>query len=199
MPGTELSPRRRQLLETAVEVVADHGMRGLTHRAIDRRARLPEGSCSSYFRTRSSLQRALAGFVAARLNADVQGLSTELVASAGRLDLEVTAIRRLFTGWLGTPALLVAKVELTMEASRDPELAAIFGGWRRELVQLVDDVMDAVGREHSSAHAEALVAALDGVLLGALLQAADDQAEYLNDCLAQLMLPLLGNERDDTH
>lgn len=199
MPGTTLTPRRRQLMEAAVAVVAEHGMRGLTHRAVDRQAGLPEGSCSSYLRTRSALQRALATFVAARLNADVQELSTRLVANAGQLELAVTAIRELFTGWLGTPALLVAKVELTVEASRDRELAAIFGGWRRDLVQLVEELLDAVGREHGHARAEALVAALDGVLLGALVQPAGEQGDYVRDCLAQLMLPLLGNERDATH
>lgn len=199
MPRTELSPRRRQLLEAAIAVVAEHGMRGLTHRAVDRQAGVAEGSCSSYFRTRSALQRALASFVGAQLNADVHQLSTLLVAHAGEVDRAIEATRQLFVGWLGAPAVLVAKVELTMEASRDPELAETFGGWRRDLVRLVEELMDAVGREHSNARAEALVAALDGVLLGALLQPETDQAVYVSECLAQLMLPLLGNERDATH
>lgn len=199
MPASELSPRRRQLLEAAIDVVAEHGMRGLTHRAVDRRAGLPEGSCSSYLRTRSALQNALAGFVAGRLNADVHGLSALLAESTGDLDRAVEATRQLFVGWLSTPALLVAKIELTVEASRDPELANIFGGWRRDLVHLVDELIEAAGREHSNAQAETLVAALDGVLLGALLRPDSEQAAFVTDCLAQLMLPLLGNESDNAH
>ena len=52
-----LSPRRRQLLEAALHVIADEGLRGLTHRAVDRRAGLPEGSCSAYLRTRAGARR----------------------------------------------------------------------------------------------------------------------------------------------
>ena len=40
------------------------GLRGLTHRAVDRRAGLPEGSCSAYLRTRRALQGALTEHVA---------------------------------------------------------------------------------------------------------------------------------------
>ena len=43
------SPRRRQLLDAALHVIADEGLRGLTHRAVDRRAGLPEGTCSAFF------------------------------------------------------------------------------------------------------------------------------------------------------
>ena len=52
MTKASLSPRRRRILDAATVVVADHGLRGLTHRAVDREAGLPEGSCSAYFRTR---------------------------------------------------------------------------------------------------------------------------------------------------
>ena len=72
------SPRRRQLLEAALHVIADEGLRGLTHRAVDRRAGLPEGSCSAYLRTRSALQQALTEYVAATLLADVDLLAERL-------------------------------------------------------------------------------------------------------------------------
>ncbi|MCB0908546.1 MAG: TetR family transcriptional regulator, partial [Nocardioidaceae bacterium] len=61
------TPRRRQLLDAAQAVIADEGLKGLTHRAVDRRAGLPEGSCSAYLRTRQALQAALAAHVAEQL------------------------------------------------------------------------------------------------------------------------------------
>ena len=70
---TGLTPRRRELIEAALHVVADEGLRGLTHRAVDRRAELPEGSCSAYFRTRRALQTALTEYVVGTLAADVSG------------------------------------------------------------------------------------------------------------------------------
>ncbi|QIX26048.1 TetR/AcrR family transcriptional regulator [Nocardioides sp. JQ2195] len=194
MPGTELSPRRRQLLEAAIDVVAEHGMRGLTHRAVDRRAGLPEGSCSSYLRTRLALQNALAGFVAARLADDVCGLSEQLSANTEGVAFAVEATRSLFLGWLATPSLLVAKLELTMEASRNAALADLFGDWRRDLVVQVDRIMADAGRDHGTERAEALVAALDGVLMSALLKPEGEQAAHVTNCLSHLMLPLLGDE-----
>lgn len=197
-----LSPRRRQLLESALEVVGENGLRGLTHRAVDRQAGLPEGSCSAYLRTRSALHGALASFVASRLGDDVRRLAEDLASCA---DLESTqdAILGLFQNWLATPSLLVAKLELTMEATRDPALAEIFAESRRELVAVVDTALEqhTLTSESQPApdRAEALVAALDGVLLGALQLPREDQAAYLTSCLGELMGPLIGSDLEATH
>src|SRR4051794_11876280 len=72
------SPRRRQLLDAAVAVLAADGLRGLTHRAVDRAAGLPEGSCSAYLRTRGALQQAVAEHVSGLLLADVDALAERL-------------------------------------------------------------------------------------------------------------------------
>ena len=61
LEADQLSPRRRLLVDAAIEVVAAHGLRGLTHRAVDREAGLPEGSCSAYLRTRHAMISALGG------------------------------------------------------------------------------------------------------------------------------------------
>ena len=82
-PRTGLTPRRRELLQAALQVVADEGLRGLTHRAVDRRAGLPEGSCSAYFRTRRALQTALTEYVVGALAADVAALADELRGCSG--------------------------------------------------------------------------------------------------------------------
>lgn len=47
--------RRTQLLDAALAVVADKGMKGLTHRAVDAAAEQAEGTTSNYFRNRASL------------------------------------------------------------------------------------------------------------------------------------------------
>ena len=59
-----------------------------------------------------------------------------------------------------------------MEATRDPDLAeALRDLARAELVDVVDGILDAAGHAHSRARSATLVAALDGVLMAALLQA----------------------------
>src|SRR5262245_42599709 len=50
-----MKSRELVLLDAAIEVLAERGTRGLTHRAVDARAGLPLGSTSNRFRTRNAL------------------------------------------------------------------------------------------------------------------------------------------------
>ena len=184
------SPRRRQLLDAALHVLADEGLKGLTHRAVDRRAGLPEGSCSAYLRTRRALQAALAEDVAERLLADVDRLADEL-AAADEPD-GVGAAIALLQRWLEQRELLVARLELTMAASRDPELAGLLAAQRGRLIELVERIMTATGKEHGAARAEALVASYDGVLLAALLKPAAERGPFLARSLDLLGSGLAG-------
>jgi AcrR family transcriptional regulator len=51
--------RRTQLLDAALAVVADRGLKGLTHRAVDAAAGVAEGTTSNYYRSRSTLVEAV--------------------------------------------------------------------------------------------------------------------------------------------
>ena len=83
----------------------------------------------------------------------------------------------------------MARLELTMAATRDPELAALLAEHRARLVELVDGIMSAAGKEHSDARAEALVASYDGILLAALLKPAGERAAFLARSLELLGQP----------
>ena len=172
------SPRRRQLLDAALHVIADEGLRGLTHRAVDRRAGLPEGSCSAYLRTRSALQQALTEHVAGELLADVDALA-ERLRGAPPEDGGVEAALDLFLRWLDQRELLVARLELTMAATRDAELSRLLADHRARLVEVVTAIMVTLGKEHSDARAEALVASYDGILLAALLKPTAERRDFL--------------------
>src|ERR1700758_5185142 len=52
--------RRRDLCDTAIQLLADDGAKGLSHLKVDRKADVPDGTTSFYFRTRSALLRAVA-------------------------------------------------------------------------------------------------------------------------------------------
>ena len=182
-----LSPRRRQLVEAALHVVAEHGLRGLTHRAVDRRAGLPQGSCSAYLPTRRALQGALTEHVAGTLADDVALLTEDLRACPPGDDRGVELTARLFRRWLDERELLLARVELSLEASRDPELAVLLETWRARLVTAVAGLMAARGRRHSDARAEALVASFDGILFAALLKPERRQRAFLERSLDLLM------------
>lgn len=58
--------RRTVLADASIDIVAEHGLRGLTHRAVDGAAGVPVGSTSNLFRSRAALIEALAERIEAR-------------------------------------------------------------------------------------------------------------------------------------
>ena len=176
----------RELLDAALVVVSESGMKGLTHRAVDRQAGLPEGTCSAYLRTRRALTTALTEYVAAHLAADVQHLSEVLAGCPGDHTRATEETAALFERWLHGRDL-VTRFELSLEAARDPELAEQFGAWRDNLISVVATVLTRDGSPEDVVRAETLVVALDGVLLGALLRPEAERAAYLSRCVALLI------------
>ena len=183
----ELSPRRHQLMAAATRVVAELGLRGLTHRAVDREAGLSEGSCSAYYRTRRALQDGLARYVASTAAADVSVLTEELRACGPDDDRKVELTSRLFLRWLQERDVLLARLELELAAARDPDLAAVLTDWRSRLVGLVAAIATERGLADAEQRAEALVASADGVLLAALVRPARGRRAFVTSALERLM------------
>lgn len=115
--------RRRDLCDAAIRLLADDGAKGLSHLKVDRGAGVPDGTTSFYFRTRSALLRAVAERLAELDLADLQSVADSSDArSAAPSKLSQVVIQA------GRPPQLSrtrARYELTMQATRDPALAAI--------------------------------------------------------------------------
>ena len=186
--------RRRELLEAALHVAADEGLRGLTHRAVDRRAELPEGTCSAYLRTRQALLEALTDYVAASVTADVNALAAELAELNDTVpddrEAAVHAIQRLFEGWLDERKRLLTRIELSMEASRNDAIATLLGDCRARLVSVVDGILTAQHGEHEPRTADALVASFDGLLLAAMLKPAPERRQFLTESVTIIFTAL---------
>ena len=179
--------RRRELLDAAVSVVADEGLRGLTHRAVDRRAGLPEGTCSAYLRTKRILLVALAEHVAATLLADVDRLGRELGECDGDDERAVARTQALFERWLQERELVLAKLELSLEAPRDPAVADVLSAYRTRLVAVVDGMLTEAGKPHSPSRSEALVASFDGLLIAALQKPPAERGVFLSESLSLVL------------
>ncbi len=177
-------------MKAATTVVAEHGLRGLTHRAVDRQAGLSEGSCSAYYRTRRALQEGLAQYVASTAAGDVAGLTEDLRACGPADDRKVELTTRLLLRWLGERDLLLARLELELAAARDASLAVVLAEWRKRLVGLVAGIMTDRGVADEARRAEVLVAALDGVLLSALLRPVRSRRAFVTGSLERLMSSL---------
>ena len=175
--------RRAELLAAAVEVVADSGLRGLTHRAVDARAGLPEGTCSAYLRTRVALLVALAAEVGRALEDGVEALAD----GAGDPAAVSAAVTELTVGWVREPSLVRAQAELSLEAARQPDLMAVFERWRRSLLATVEQLAVRAGRPSAGEDAVVLVAAVEGLLVTAVRLPTDQREPLLRGAVPLLV------------
>ncbi|MEM6792078.1 MAG: TetR family transcriptional regulator [Myxococcota bacterium] len=113
--------RRHFILDAGLRVLAEEGSRGLTHRAIDRQAGLPEGTCANYFKTRDALMEALGERIFERLTPTEaeRARSAEAPPSRARL---VDLMKRLVERVNRELDLQRALLELRLEAMRRPKL-----------------------------------------------------------------------------
>lgn len=168
--------RRTDLLDAAIELVAGAGLRGLTHRAVDAALELPEGSTSAYFRTRAALLTAVVTRLGERIGADVDGLADEAARHPGDAGLAIEHTLELLDCWLSDPAPLAARLELSLEATRRPELGEAMTNWQTAFEALVARILTDVGLAKAAERATLIVACVDGVLLRALTTAPADGA-----------------------
>ncbi|WP_152189732.1 TetR/AcrR family transcriptional regulator [Georgenia satyanarayanai] len=152
---------RERALSAAIELLGTQGLRALTHRRIDERAQLPQGSTSNYFRTREALfsgvaeailERELAGMGATFAPRSAEDLVDALVALLDR----TTEDQRVQT---------TARLVLFMEASHDPALRRTLGAGRTVLEAALTEALRTLGASDPGASARAVMACAEGLIL----------------------------------
>lgn len=168
------------ILDSAIRVVAAGGMRGLTHRAVDAEAGLPQGSTSGYLRTRLALVTALSEYLAAGLIEHVEEIAGQQQAGESDTALVEHALD-LFAGWLDQPEVLIARAELAQVAARQPEVAEALAPARRRVEEVVRQVFARSQVEDVETSAQAIIAAMEGVLASALARPPAEREGYVRD------------------
>ncbi len=160
---TTTAARADLVADTALALLAERGMRGLTHRAVDEAAGLPQGSTSNVARTRQALLE-----LAVRRLADreervlaLQELPDPREGADALLDaLALTAHRAL----THNRELTLARYELALEATRRPELRAHFDAAGARFRAHLTALVTALGSPSPDRHALTLIAWADGLL-----------------------------------
>ncbi len=119
--------RRAALVDAAIEVLAREGARGLTFRAVDAQAAVPNGTASNYFANRDALLTQVGGRVHERLQPDTATMAKALAGPRDRakvVQLMHELISRIGEFRSGYLALL----ELRLEATRRPALREVLTG-----------------------------------------------------------------------
>jgi len=118
-----VASRRDDLLDAAIDLLGEQGVRALTHRAVDAATGLPAGSTSNYFRTKEALFDAVVERFAARERANFEELAAHLAPrTTTDLAKALAVSARDSTG--RNRALTLSRYAILVEASRRPELRA---------------------------------------------------------------------------
>jgi hypothetical protein len=212
--------------DAAIAVLADHGGRGLTHRAVDQAAGLPPGTTSNYARTREALLT-LALTRIAELDATEgaaglygSGISGNGVSGSG-LSGDGMSGRGMSGGgisgggisgdglaeglaWMlhrmitddGARRRVRARFELALEATRRPELRAAYDEMGRRFRAEAARLLAASGSAEPERDAWTLIAWLEGTAFYALAGAGTTAAPPL-DVLRDQLTRLLAGLRGD--
>ncbi|KOV94781.1 TetR family transcriptional regulator [Streptomyces sp. NRRL B-1140] len=160
---TEGPARSDLVADTALALLAERGMRGLTHRAVDESAGLPQGSTSNLARTRQALLE-----LAVRRLADREARVLALHEMPGPetgtgplADALALATHRALTQHR---ALTLARYELALEATRRPELRAFFDATGARFRDQLTPLVAGMGSTDPARHTLSLIAWADGLM-----------------------------------
>lgn len=185
MIGAMTPPRPTLIADAAITLIAERGLRGLTHRAVDEEAGLPGGSTSNLARTRAALLELALTRIVERETENQPALTEEAPAAA-----PPAAAPGTFAASAATPAaarhllvrvgaevlhqaltsgrrLTLARLELALEATRRPELRAVYDRLGGRFAGIAAALLARCGSADPAADARRLIRWCDGVLFNA--------------------------------
>ncbi len=167
--------RRDRLVATALDVIAEHGVAGASHRVIARAADVPLGSITYHF---ASLDDLLAAAFTLHVDTVAPRFDERMRAARDHGAVLDYLVDHLTGDLLGSTRDLVLTVELYVAAARNPALRAVTQDWmarsRRSLERHFDPVT-----------ARGLDALMEGLMLHSALDPGPQDREHIRHALAR--------------
>jgi DNA-binding transcriptional regulator YbjK len=171
--------RRTHILDATLDVIADHGVAGTTHRHIAARAGVPLGSITYHFASLTDLQaQAFARHVEVQ-SAVFESLFEDVETHEQFVDVLVDLVH-------GGPARhrsAVLGFELHLAALRNPGLRALTQAWTQ-------DSRTVLARFTGPDSAARLDPLLEGMIMHTLLTTAPETPERTRDAIEQTLGPV---------
>lgn len=182
--------RRDLLLEAAIRVISEQGMRGLTHRAVEAEAGVPHGSTTYYFGTRHELLTALMQYMAERGRRETEPIAhamTMMLADRSK-PVDIDSLARAYVAWIDASAEIeLARYELQVTGARDPEMKRLMTETCDVFRRMCEPIVVACGSSDPKRDSHILQAALDGWMFDRLTHAGPS-----DDTIIEGMKMLLG-------
>lgn len=164
-----VSSTRARALDAAIALLADEGVRALTHRRVDDRAGLPRGSTSNSFRTRAAL---LVGV--ARHMTDRESPAVAAGFAAGTVDELVDALVEIYRFLTGpNRSMTAARLALFVEAGHDDDVRRALSDGRAALDRILLPALARLGAQDPALAAERIAVCFEGLFLHDLGRRAD--------------------------
>jgi AcrR family transcriptional regulator len=152
-----MTDRKREILETALDIIADEGYGSLSMRALARASGMKLGALQYHFRTWEDMLRALVAFIAdelrERLDSTMGENSTLTVREISEFMLDETVDDDLFPDKLWPQLWAMEQVE--------PLVSDLLEDVYAEYLQLLETAITAVGKESPRAEALCLMSLLE--------------------------------------
>ncbi|HUR06040.1 MAG TPA: TetR family transcriptional regulator C-terminal domain-containing protein [Nonomuraea sp.] len=206
--------RSEAIADAAITLLAERGMRGLTHRAVDEAAGLPPGSTSNLARTRAALleltlsrltdleEQAFASVYRFE-GSNAPASATDALRGPDPSDGAAEAILESDLPGLVAEALHVqladrrrtlARYELALEATRRPELRKIYDESGRRFRDPVVGFLAVLGSPDPVRHGRQLVAFGEGIMFDSIAGAGDAPSlDDLREAVREFLRGMLGS------
>jgi DNA-binding transcriptional regulator YbjK len=181
-----LNPRRREILEAALRVIGEGGVKAVTHRAVAQEAGVALASTTYYFDSKSALVEEALELMIARSIDDVRHY-TDCPASISRDEL-IDRIMGFADATVNDPnAFVLAQYELMLEAGRAEYLRPLARRWTIAYMDGFERVVRSAGLPESAT--EIITNFVEGALLNHVTTPADD---FLDARLRPMLTGLVG-------
>jgi DNA-binding transcriptional regulator YbjK len=174
--GTVDPDRPLRIALAALDVVAEKGVEGLTHRAVAAVANIPLGSTTYHFRTLDDLLAAAILEAKKTTDADLAQWAAQLGPDTDLADAVTDYVIHALTHRWGR---LVVEHELYMAALRRPQLRPLSREWDQAFPDVLSKHTDAV-------IAETVAMVVDGMFVRALIHGMPDR-DQVEDVLRRLL------------
>ncbi|MCV7215819.1 TetR family transcriptional regulator [Mycobacterium crocinum] len=155
--------RRTEIIDAAIEVMAQVGLAGLSMRLVANQAQIPLGALSYYFDDKSDL---IAQSFAQLSDREIG----RVVATAERLEPSMPAEKladlvadMIIDGFSSPPGAIVTRYELVTEASRDERLRPMFEAWYAAMIPALSRLFRELGSGQPELDSRTVMAVMAGL------------------------------------